>query len=210
MIEGYEKLRSGVIRQISPNPPAYDEQYVTRYNTNLGGRADELSCLRLGLLLGSINQSILKLLDVGYGDGNFLERASTVVKNCYGYDTSPAFPLPAKTNIESVNKITGTYYDVVTFFNSLEHIDNLDFLSEIQCKFLVVTVPWCHNFSDDWFDKWKHRKPDEHIWHFNDETLIRFMAENGYTAMHYSNAEDTLRGEKIGYASYLTAIFKKG
>lgn len=210
MIEGYEKLSTGVIKQTNPTPPAYDEQYVTRYNNDLGGLSNELSCLRLGLLLGSLNQPIAKLLDVGYGDGNFLDRASSVIKSCYGYDIPPNFPLPTKPNIERAKNITGAYYDVVTFYNSLEHIENLDFLKEIQCRFLAMTVPWCHNFSDDWFSNWKHRKPNEHIWHFNDETLTRFMAKMGYTIIHYSNVEDALRGEKIGYASYLTAIFKKG
>ena len=63
---------------------------------------------------------------------------------------------------------------------------------------------------EDWFKNWKHRKPDEHIWHFNDETLTRHVLRNGYSTLHYSNAEDCLRGEKLGYASYLTAVFRKG
>ena len=207
MIDGYEKLTSGIIKHVEAVPPLYDMDYATRYKASLGGQDDELSCLRLGLLLGSINQPIAKLLDVGYGDGNFLERASTVVQKCFGYDVSPAFPLPPNTT--SVNNVTGAYYDVVTFYNSLEHIPEIDFVKDIQCKFLVITTPWCHYFSDEWFQNWKHRKPNEHIWHFNDETLARFMRKNGYVCVHYSNAEDTLRGEKTGYASYLTAIFHK-
>ena len=210
MIDGYEKLRSGVIKQTEPTPPIYDEQYAVRYSNSLGGQEDELSCLRLGLLLGVINQPIVKLLDVGYGMGNFLERCSTVVKDCYGFDIGPAYPLPPKSNIKPVSNVTGAYYDVVTFYNSLEHMTDLDFLEKIQCKYLLITTPWCHYFSEEWFENWKHRKPDERIWHFNDETLTRFMLRQGYTVIHYSNIEDTLRGEKIGYASYLTAVFKKG
>ena len=26
--------------------------------------------------------------------------------------------------------------------------------------------------SDDWFRSWKHRREDEHIFHFNDQSLI--------------------------------------
>lgn len=208
MLDGYEKLTSGVIKHVKAVPPLYDVDYTTKYKVSLGGQDDELSCLRLGLLLGATNQPIAKLLDVGYGDGNFLERASTVVQKCFGYDVSPAFPAPP--NVTSVNSITGAYYDVVTFYNSLEHIPEIDFVKDIQCKYLVVTTPWCHYFSDEWFQNWKHRKPNEHIWHFNDETLSRFMRTRGYVCVHYSNAEDTLRGEKSGYASYLTAIFRKG
>ena len=211
MLTNYEKISTtGVIKQVEFTPPVYDTEYVIRYNASLAGQADELSYLRLGLLLGSLNQSATKLLDVGYGDGNFLEKAASVIKSCYGYDISPQFPLPLKSNIELTQNITGAYYDVVTFYNSLEHMPEIDFIKDIQCQFLVITTPWCHYFSDEWFKNWKLRKPEEHIWHFSDETLLRFMRKMGYTAIHYSNAEDAVRGEKLGYANYLTAIFKKG
>jgi len=211
MLDNYEKIpATGVIKQIDFTPPVYDVEYVDRYRVGLAGQADELSYLRLGLLIGSLNQSVTKLLDVGYGDGNFLEKAASVIKNCYGYDVSPQFPLPQKSNIEPTNNITGAYYDVVTFYNSLEHIPDIDFIKDIQCKFLVITTPWCHYFSDNWFKNWKLRKPEEHAWHFNDETLSRFMRKNGYSEVHYSNVEDSIRGEKLGYANYLTAVFRKG
>ena len=158
MLEGYEKLSTGVIKQVNATPPTYDDLYIRDYNLSIGGVGDELSYLRLGLLLGSLNQSITKLLDVGYGDGNFLSKARTVIKDCYGYDVAPVFPLPG--GVDRVDKITGAYYDVVTFYNSLEHMPDIDFLKDIQCIFLVISTPWCHYFSDDWFKNWKHRKPD--------------------------------------------------
>ena len=74
MLEGYEKLSTGVIKQVNATPPTYDDLYIRDYNLSIGGVGDELSYLRLGLLLGSLNQSITKLLDVGYGDGNFLSK----------------------------------------------------------------------------------------------------------------------------------------
>jgi len=209
MLEGYEKLSNGVIKHVDATPLVYDEEYTIEYNARqMGALNDELSYLRLGLLLGGINQSMVKLLDVGYGDGNFLSKTKSIVKDCYGYDIPPVFPLPQ--GVERVDNVTGAYYDVVTFFNSLEHMPEIDFIKNIQCKYLMITTPWCHYFSDDWFETWKHRKPNEHIWHFNDETLTRFMNQSGYSVVHLSNVEDCLRGEKIGYASYLTAIFRKG
>jgi len=208
MLEGYEKDRDGVIKKTNAPSPAYDEEYVKNYYSVNGAIAEELSCLRLGLLLGSLNQSVNKLLDIGYGNGGFLKRASRVIKDCYGYDVSPRFPLPE--NIRQTNSLTGEFYDVVTLFNSLEHMPDIDFVSDLQCRYVVITVPWCHYFSDDWFDSWKHRKPDEHVWHFNDESLTRFMNSKGYSILHTSNAEDSLRGEPLGYPSYLTSVFKKG
>jgi hypothetical protein len=210
MLENYKKLSTtGVIRQVDVEPIVYDEKYVVHYNAGLGGLSNELSCLRLGAILGCLNQPINKILDVGYGDGNFLEWASKVVEGCYAYDSSPAYPLPSN-RLKMVNDTTSNYYDVVTFFNSLEHMPDIDFLENLRCKYVIITVPWCHYFSDDWFKGWKHRKPNEHIWHFNDESLNRMMRSKGYSSVYYSNLEDIIRGEKIGYPSYLTAVFSKG
>ena len=100
-----------------------------------GGESGEVVCRDLG--------------DVGYGDGNFLSKAKSVVQDCFGYDIPPVFPLPQ--GVKRIDNITGAYYDVVTFYNSLEHMPELDFLQKIQCKYLVVTVPWCHYFSEEWF-----------------------------------------------------------
>ena len=209
MLEGYEKLRDGVIKQVDAIPPVYDEEYVKDYYLVNGIFEKELSCLRLGLILGQLNHSVNKLLDIGYGNGGFLDRASKVIKGCYGYDVGPAFPLPSQ--IKPVyNNATSDYYDLITLFNSLEHIPDIDFIENLQCKYVAITVPWCHYFSDGWFETWKHRKPNEHIWHFNDESLTRFMNSKGYSVLHTSNVEDCLRGEPLGYPNYLTAIFKKG
>ena len=208
MLAGYTKDRDGIIKHDDATPPAYDEEYIRQYTLKNGPLEEELSCLRLGLLLGSINQSITKLLDVGYGNGAFLKRASNIVKDCFGHDNPPAFPLPPR--VESASNPTGAYYDVVTFYNSLEHMPEIDFIKNLQCQYVAITLPWCHYFSDDWFENWKHRKPNEHIWHFNDESLQRFMKSQGYSTLHISNSEDCIRGEPLGYPSYLTAIFKKG
>lgn len=209
MLENYERTKEGVIKQVTRNDFVYDEAYTLQKQSELGGEVEEerLSSLRLGLMIGSLNSTVTSLLDVGYGSGSFLKLASKVVSKCFGYDTPPAFPLPTK--IRSAEDVSGRYYDVVTFFNSLEHMPEIDFIKSLRCKYIIITTPWCHNFSDDWFEKWEHRKPDEHLWHFNDESLQRFMLRRGYVCKHYSNVEDVLRGSRVDHPNYLTSIFKK-
>lgn len=210
MVNNYEKTPEGVIRQVERKDFVYNEEYCFQKQSEQGGpeQEDKLSALRLGLIIGSLNSTITSLLDVGYGTGSFLKLASNVVKKCAGNDLSPSIPLPTK--ILSVNDVTADYYDVITFFNSLEHMPDVNFLSQLKCKNVVITVPWCHYFSDNWFENWNHRRPDEHLWHFNEESLRRFMLKKGYTCSHYSNAEDIFRGSGLTYPNYLTAIFKKG
>jgi len=137
MIDGYAKSRDGIIKQVDAIPPVYDEEYVRDYYLVNGTFEKELSCLRLGLVLGQLNHSITKLLDIGYGNGGFLDMASKIVKDCYGYDIGPAFPLPAK--IKPVHNITNDYYDLITLFNSLEHIPDIDFIENLQCKHTATT-----------------------------------------------------------------------
>ena len=56
---------------------------------------------------------------------------------------------------------------------------------------------------------WKHRRPDEHLWHFDEDSLYNFMKRMGYTFISSSNIEDTIRKNKEGETNILTAVFKK-
>ena len=64
-------------------------------------------------------------------------------------------------------------------------------------------------FSDEWFEDWKHRNPDEHLWHFNDKSLNAFMDDMGYTKIAQSNIEDSIRKSDCEHPNILTGIFKK-
>ena len=64
------------------------------------------------------------------------------------------------------------------------------------CTKIVITQ------NDEWFESWKHRKPDEHLWHFNRDSLNKFMERMGYVMISSTNIEDTIRkntGQKKKY-----------
>jgi hypothetical protein len=110
---------------------------------------------------------------------------------------------------EFVENMFEDNYDVVTFFDSLEHQDDPYFLNRLKCKNIVVSLPWCHYFSDDWFAGWRHRKPDEHLWHFDATSLVKFMKDQGYQLVSITNIEDTIRQHKEEYANILTGVFTR-
>jgi len=56
---------------------------------------------------------------------------------------------------------------------------------------------------------WKHRRPDEHLWHFNEKSIENFFNEMGYDMVDYSNIEDLIRTTEHEYPNILTCIFKK-
>lgn len=205
-MENYTKLSSGIIKQNIVNKINYNYNYSNNYNTY--GIKSKLAHLRLGILLGHLKKIPNSILDIGYGNGDFLATSSMIINNCYGSDISD-YPVP--DNCKKVEINTNNYYDVICFFDSLEHFDDINFINSLNCEYVFISVPWCHNFNDNWFIKWYHIKPNEHLWHFNDIALINFFESNGYICEYKSNFEDIVRvnSESKYYPNILSCIFKK-
>ena len=74
MINGYERLENGVIKQKNPKPYVYDKDYVIKtYDSSYGIFCDMMSYLRLGYITGVIKNFPKTVLDIGYGNGAFLK-----------------------------------------------------------------------------------------------------------------------------------------
>ena len=208
MLLNYGKLSSGVIKQVElfdhliEYNPAYIDNRYNKYKVKVHG----MSCLRLGYITACLGRTPNSILDVGYGNGDFLSHCSKVISECYGNDVSN-YPIP--NNCTFVTDIFSRKFEVITFFDCLEHFENIDFVSELKCDYLVVSVPWCHYFSDAWFANWKHRRPDEHLWHFDLNALKNFMVEHGFNMIDHCNIEDSIRSHVYDYENILTACFTK-
>jgi hypothetical protein len=94
-------------------------------------------------------------------------------------------------------------------FDVLEHFDDIYTIKKIKTNYFIISIPECHYFSDEWFTSWKHRKPDEHIWHFNSKSLINFMNEIEFEVVCFSNVEDVIRKSNDNHSNIMTGIFKK-
>jgi len=208
MIENYTQLQNGIIKQNNffVKKKKYDVEYVdVRYNT-YGEKNVQISFLRLGYIIGSLGKIPSSILDVGYGNANFITACSKIISNCYGNDVSN-YPLP--DSIKFVDNIYKEHYDVVTFFDVLEHFENIYDIKNLKCNYIVISVPWCHYHSDKWFVDWKHRRPDEHLWHFNEKSIVNFFNEIGFTCVNKTNIEDTIRKPTDEHSNILTCTFKK-
>lgn len=203
MLDGYRKHSNGVIEKIDKTHIEYTEDYTSNYDVY----PSTLSFSRLGYLISKLGQIPSSLLDVGYGNGDFLNQAKKVIAKCFGYDV-------ANTNTplgcEKVFDLKD-YYEIICFFDSLEHFEDIDFVSDLNCKYIYISVPSCNFGEDDeWFEKWKHRKPSEHIWHFDETSLITFMKSKGFTLVdELSNFEDVIRVDKRYSPNIITGLFKK-
>jgi primosomal protein N'' len=91
----------------------------------------------------------------------------------------------------------------------LEHFDNIYEIKNLKTKYVLISVPECHHPSDKWFEEWKHRRPDEHLWHFDKNALQNFFAEIGYEMVAISNIEDAIRKPVTSLSNILTCLFRK-
>lgn len=215
MLENYERLKNGVIKQIGVRDFNYDEKYVTAY--------DKLDCDRMSqlrfhtFLKGYLNISRRdSVLDFGYGNGNFLSYASSQGLYAYGYDITgyrpPNMHYGVKILEGDYSGWKNNYFTVATFWDSLEHCKDISFVKDLKVKYAVVSLPCCKeekDFTDDWFDGWSHRKPNEHLWHFSVSSLKMFMHESGFRYVAHSFAEDEIRKSDVNKPNILTGIFEK-
>lgn len=208
MIDNYQILPNGLIKQINIKNTlqTYDKKYVDERYNQYGIKGYQMSGIRLGYLISSINKIPESILDVGYGNGDFLSLCSESNIKCYGNDIS-GYQLPP--NVDFVDNIFNNYYEVISFFDVLEHFEEIDFIKNLNCKYIFISVPWCHNFNDEWFKNWKHRREDEHLWHFNEKSTVNFFEEMGYKLLSKSNVEDTIRKSTDDNENILTCIFEK-
>lgn len=204
MLPGYKKTSLGVIKQIDvKQKQKYDFDYIAkRYDVYKTTRA--MSSIRYDIIhnLKLKNKSIL---DVGYGNGDFLKICNALGYTTFGHDIS-GYPISSGSIFsETIDLPVGC----ATFFDSLEHFEDINVLENLRAEVVVISVPWCHYPSDEWFYNWKHRRPDEHLWHFDQVSLCKFMESLSYNLINLGNPEDEIRKPLGCLPNILTAVFRR-
>ncbi len=200
----------GVIHQVTP-PQPYDVSRYAGYYDGLGIKTRAMSCLRLGHLLASVGAACrMTLLDIGYGNGDFLVRCADAGLSGSGFDVATRPLTDERLLTLRWDQVMSRHRDVVTFYDSLEHFPSLAWLSDLKASYVIVSAPWCHWIQGQpEFRDWKHRKPHEHLHHFNAASLVEFMASMGWKNISLSNVEDGIRGvREDGKPNILTAVFE--
>lgn len=178
----------------------YDKDYITkRYDSY--PTTEAMSYLRLGYLRGFCPKG--KLLDVGYGNGSFVKAAIKAEYDAYGYDVHHA-----NYGVRETPIISHDHWDVVTFFDSLEHFPDFKEVCQLarRAKWILVSFP-CR---PSWFPykrEWRHYRPGEHLHYFTLCSLATlFYTHTMYTC---SDLEDSIRGKlPDGEQNIQTAVLK--
>lgn len=206
MLENYDVNEDGIVFQVNPIPITYDKKYVEERYDTYGEKNLEISALRLGYIIGALGHVPNSILDIGYGNGAFLKECTKAIPHCYGYDVT-GYPLP--DDVEFVEDWVTKKTEVMTFFDVLEHLPDPYILKNAEAQYIIISLPQYRNISDEWFRNWKHRRPNEHLWHFSATSMMKFAHTVGYDVISMTNVEDIVRGSLDGGANIMTAVLRK-
>jgi hypothetical protein len=203
----YEVDQFGVIVQADHRPFVYDAKYSAIYDKPEYVRGSELlQAMRYGFVCAAHGKPVNTLMDVGYGNGAFINFTKQHVPHVYGHDVT-GVPLDGAYRMPEIVKA-----DVITFWDVLEHFPNLDFVKDIPADTICISLPHCHFITEgkEWFDStYPHRKPDEHIRHFNTHSLTALMNSYGWRKVAVSGYEDIVRKSTHGLQNILSMAFKR-
>ena len=170
----------------------YDANYVrARYDAY--PTTEAMSYLRLGFLKAYTQRG--RILDIGYGNGSFLRKAAKAGFDTFGNDVHGAdYGVREVPLVEAAN---GSW-DVVTFFDSLEHFSDLSLPRAIasRARVVVISIP-CRPDGFPAHKEWRHYRPGEHLHYFSRYSLELFFSEHHVVASR-SDVEDTIRGRLPG------------
>lgn len=187
---------------------SYDATYLETYIHHT--TCDTMSAARAGIVLGTLKLPIgSKILDIGYANGAFLKAMEHIGYDVYGMD------LHGKDmGIREVKFDTPIVYDLVCFFDSIEHFENPKTVYQLQTHSVIISLPMRPSFFPAYPQKWKHYKPGEHLHYFSPESLDYFMRGWGMTRRIASgNPEDIVRGrltvDGLTYPNIYTAVYTR-
>ena len=167
----------------------YDQDYFDKYvgySTTAFGVTLNLA---RSLLVNRV-VTMGSMVDVGIGSGHFMDTVG-----CYGYDINPV----AVTMLEDQGMFLDPFVESVesaTFWDSLEHIGDIEHLLKNVRKFAIVSIPIFTGL--DHVLRSKHFRRDEHCWYFTDKGFKKFMDGHGFQVIEQNRMETELGREDIG------------
>lgn len=179
----------------------YCDDYFAKY----GALADapigiELNEFRKGLVCRhaptSSDAGPPSLLDVGIGDGAFLRAIENLAwLRAYGCDINPAGIAYLIERGQLATFEAPRSFDVVTFWDSLEHIRDPRPALAAAAHVAIVSIPIFTDAADAVTSK--HFRPDEHFWYFTRHAFTVFAEQEGFEVVDILATEVAIGREGI-------------
>jgi len=170
---------------------SYDAAYVGQYDSR---PVREMSELRWRFIQSALNLPRgSRILDVGYGNGVFLKNARDLGMDIFGIEVhSQDYGIPR------VAFDTTLSFDLISFFDSLEHFATFDAIMNLSAKNVVVSIPNRPACLASTPNLWRHYKPGEHLHYFSSASLDHLMRNWGFDQKIAEGfPEDELRGKLV-------------
>jgi 2-polyprenyl-3-methyl-5-hydroxy-6-metoxy-1,4-benzoquinol methylase len=159
----------------------YRTEYQNTICTHTYEQDATVAKLRLTEYMGqNLVKAGVRLLDVGSGNGAFVDVCRSSNIKAYGCDFVQPNEWTYDAPLQQV-RFPPCFFDIVTFHDSLEHIsDPVDMLNEVQRILrpsgkLIIDFPRFHSCYGD-----HHWKTDEHLWMFKEKDLRHILERLGF------------------------------
>jgi hypothetical protein len=180
----FTRTEYGFWRQDEPAAFDYTEEYTESQSTN-----DAMAHMRLGWIGAFLNYEALtnaSVVDIGAGNGSMVKCLRDKVGYAAAYDVVG----------DSISKseLMETEWDLVIMSDVLEHMEELEFLQELQWKHMYLSFPETP-VVEKWEDlkTWRHFKPNEHLWMLNSVGMCRYCFDHGILVLGSAYFEDLIR-----------------
>lgn len=175
----------------------YHQRFVDRAATELG---KQIYASRWNFVERHCHGQ-LKLLDWGCASGAF-HKSSTNGFQCDGYDINPHTKFDKQPNPMK-------QYDIMTFWDSLEHMPNFARVIGIFApKWIFLSTPNLEVVNFD-IKKWRHYRPGEHIFYFDQHSLKFIFDSFGYDIKEINYEEGALRDPQCPQAIISVALARR-
>jgi hypothetical protein len=105
------------------------------------------------------------ILDIGYGNGDFLRHAENENYIVFGIDVNKN-----DYGIKNIDYNSQMNFDFICLFDSLEHLISFENIKRLKTKYYIVSIP-NRPVSIGMFAYWKHYRPGEHLHYFSENSL---------------------------------------
>ncbi len=204
-----------VSSDILPDLSIYDKSYDIKYQRYTRTETSKLlQKIRFSTVVAWMRDSDFypKILDFGCGTGDFVKCLDNSGINSFninpngiiinGFDINPYGKYCDVTVF-----LNG--FNVVTFWDSLEHVQNPKKLIEgLKADYLFISTPSLDDYRGDLLE-FHHYYPGEHVHYFSAKSLSRLVKLCGYEEIvrHYKESEIRTSG---GDKNILTMGFERG
>ena len=167
--------------------------------------------------LASNGLKVGKVLDIGCGVGDFLHTAEMHGWECTGVEPSEDAKVIAQKRMngkiissEDLENIPEGYFDLITMWHVLEHVDDLKWQVEqlrrlVKSKGrIVIALPNYKSYDGQYYKElWAAYDVPRHLNHFNKTTLTKIFKASGMELVKM----DKLRWDAY-YISYMSEQYK--